>query len=334
MCGKLGHGYFAKCYRMRKVLATLLALWAFYAIGAEASSAEKLHTLGYLGEDSLSSVDIGALKKMLRQLGYIDGQTIAIEARFAGGRIDRLDDIARDLVQKNVELLVAQGLSAGQAARRQDRKIPIVIASRTEPIRPGGNITGATNLSVTLSAARLQILKEIRPQTSRVAIFWHEANPIAPGYLRKIKETARSLGMEIALHKLKRSGDFEAAFQAIAAEHDEGFLVEPQALFATHLGEIASFSLKARLAAVSGIEEFAEAGGLVSYGLNVDQMWRHTAVLIDKILRHPKLKNGQPAELPVEQPNKFELAINIKTARAIGIAVPQEMLGRANKVIQ
>jgi len=319
---------------MRKVLATLVVLSAFYATEGEASAAQKLHLLGYLSEDSLSSVDIGALQKMLRQLGYIDGQTVAIETRFAGGRIERLDDLARDLIQKNVELLVAQGLSAGQAARRQDRKIPIVVASRTEPIRPGGNITGATNLSVELSAARLQILKEIRPQTSRVAVFWHEASAIAPNYLKKIKETGQSSGMEIESHRLRRAGEIEAAFQVVAAEHGEGVLVEPQALFAAHLGEIAGFGLKGRLAVVSGVAEFAEAGGLVSYGLSVDQMWRHTAVLIDKILRRRKLKNGQFAELPVEQPNKFELAINLKTARQIGIAVPREMLARADKVIQ
>jgi putative tryptophan/tyrosine transport system substrate-binding protein len=319
---------------MRKVLATLLVLSAFYATEGEASAAQKLHILGYLGEDSLSSTDIGALQKMLRQLGYIDGQTVAIETRFAGGRIERLDDLARDLIQKNVELLVAQGLSAGQAARRQDRKIPIVVVSRTEPIRPGGNVTGATNLSVELSAARLQILKEIQPRISRVAVLWYEASPIASSYLKKIKETAKSSGMEIESHKLKKTSEIEAAFQAVAAERGEGVLVEPQALFAAHLGEIAGFGLKGRLAVVSGVEEFAEAGGLVSYGLSIDQMWRHTAVLIDKILRRRKLKNGQFAELPVEQPNKFELAINLKTARQIGIAVPREMLARADKVIQ
>jgi putative ABC transport system substrate-binding protein len=318
---------------MRKVLATLLVLSAFYPSEGEAA-AQKLHLLGYLGEESLSSADIGALQKMLRQLGYIDGETVAIETRFAGGRIERLDDLARELIQMNVELLVAQGLSAGQAARRQDRKVPIVIASRTEPIRPGGNITGATNLSVELSAARLQILKEIRPQISRVAVFWHDASPIAPNYLKKIKATGQSSGMEIEPHKLRKSGEIGAAFQAVAAERGEGVLVEPQALFAAHLGEIAAFGLKGRLAVVSGIGEFAETGGLVSYGLNVDQMWRHTAVLIDKILRHRRLKTGQFAELPVEQPNKFELVINLNTARQLGIAVPQEVLARADKVIK
>jgi len=319
---------------MRTVLATLLLSWVFCAIVAQASAAPMPHTIGYLGEDSLSSADIGVLQKMLSQLGYIDGQTVAIESRFAGGRIERLDDLASDLIQKNVELIVTQGLSAGQAARRQDRKIPIVIASRTEPIRPGGNITGATNLSVDLSVARLQILKEIRPQISRVAVFWHEASPIASNYLKKIKETGQSSGMEIEPHKLKKTGEIEAEFQAVAAEHGEGVLVEPQALFAAHLGEIAGFGLKGRLAVVSGVAEFAAAGGLVSYGLSVDQMWRHTAVLIDKILRRRKLKNGQFAELSVEQPNKFELAINLKTARQLGIAVPQEVLARADKVIK
>jgi putative ABC transport system substrate-binding protein len=319
---------------MRKILATLLVLSACYATEGKASEVQKPHVLGYLGEDALSSANIGALQKMLRELGYIDGKTIVIETRLAGGSIEHLDELARELIQKNVELLVAQGLSAGQAARRQDRKIPIVVVSRTEPIRPGGNITGATNLSVELSAARLQILKEIQPQISRVAVFWHENNPIAPSYLKKIKASGQSSGMEIESHKLKKTGEIGAAFQAVVAEHSEGVLVEPQALFAAHLGEIAGFALKGRLAVVSGIGEFAEAGGLVSYGLSADQMWRHTGVLIDQILRRRKLKKGQFAELPVEQPNKFELAINLKTARQLGIAVPREMLARADKVIQ
>jgi putative ABC transport system substrate-binding protein len=248
--------------------------------------------------------------------------------------VERLDDLARELVRQNVEVLVAQGQSAGQAARRQDRKIPIVVASRTETIKTAGNVTGATNLSVDLTVARLRLLKEIRPQVDRVAVLWHETNPVAANYSKKLKETARSLGMEIGAHKFQNTGQFETAFKAVIAEHGQAFLVEPQALFIDHLTEIAGFGLKNRLPAVSGIEEFVKAGGLMSYGLSIDQMWRHTALLIDKILRHPKLKNGQPAELPTEQPAKFELAINLRTAGQIGIAVPQALLARADKVIK
>ena len=325
---------------MKKLWPLLLMPLGFWASGALAGTrsgapaAGNLHLIGYLGETAFSTADIDALQKPLHELGYIDGKTIAIETRFARGRIERLDDLANELVQQNPELIVARGLAAGQAARRQSRAIPIVIVSRTEPVQRSGNVTGATNLSSDLSAKRLQLLKEISPQISRVAVLWYEINPIAPSYLRKLKKAAQSMGVEITAHKLQRVGQFEGAFEAIAAEADHGIIVEPQPLFLNHPPEIAGLCLKARLPMVSGVEEFVEAGGLVSYGLSVPQMWRHTATLIDKILKRAKPKAGHPVELPAEQPTRFETAINLKTARQIGIVVSPELVARADRVIR
>ncbi|HEY2989966.1 MAG TPA: ABC transporter substrate-binding protein [Candidatus Binatia bacterium] len=322
---------------MKRILCLALAMpMLFYAVlaGAGTKSAAELHRIGYLGEGSFSAADIDALQKMLRERGYVDGRTFAIETRFAAGKIERLDDLANELVQQGIDLLVAEGLSAGQAARRHTRTIPIVIVSRTESIKPSGNVTGATNLSVDLSVMRLKLLKEIAPQVSRAAVLWHEVHPIAPSYLKKLKQSAQSSGMEIGPHKVQKSGGFDAAFEAMAREKDSGLLVEPQPLFANHLPELVSMCFKARLAAISGIEEFAEAGGLISYGLSTVELWRHTALLIDRVFKRRKPKAGQPDELPAEQPTKFELAINLKTARQLGIAVPQEMLARADKVIK
>ena len=321
---------------MKKLLALLLMRLLLCATGAVAGAppAANLHQIGYLDEGSFRSADIDALQKALHELGYIDGQTIAFETRFAGGRLDHIDQLANELVQQNLELIVARGLSAGQAARRQTRTIPIVMVSRTEPVRVSGNVTGATNLSSDLSAKRLQLLKEISPRISRVAILWYVTNPIGPSYLRNLKKTAGSLGVEIAPHKLKRLGDFGPAFETMATEHDNGIVVEPQRLFTNHLPEIVGLCLKTRLPTISGVEEFTQAGGLISYGLSVPQMWRHTAILVDHIFKRAKPKAGQPAELPAEQPTKFELAINLKTAKQIGIVIPSELLNRADRVIK
>ena len=321
---------------MEKLLALLLMPLVLWTTGAVAGAppAAKLHLIGYLGEGSFSSADIDALQKALHELGYIDGQTMAFETRFAGGRLDHIDQLANELVQRNPELIVARGLSAGQAARRQSRTIPIVMVSRTEPVQLSGNVTGAANLSSDLTAKRLQLLKEISPQISRVAVLWHSINPIAPSYLKKLKQTAESLGVETIPHKLQRVGQFEDVFDAIATEHDNGIVVEPQRLFTNHLPEIVGLCLKTRLPNVSGVEEFTQAGGLMSYGLSVPQMWRHTAILVDHIFKRAKPKAGQPAELPAEQPTKFELAINLKTAKQIGIVIPSELLNRADRAIK
>lgn len=322
---------------MKRICAFFFLVVAFHSPGgfevaAAAEPSAQPRLIGFLGEDSVASADIGPLKKALGELGY-KGQAVTIEARFAAGRIERLDDAANELVQREVEVIVADGWSAGEAARRQTRTIPVVVASRTEAFRPVGNVTGATNLSMDLSIARLQLLKQAAPRISRVAIFWHENDPIAPSYPKKLRATAESLGVELEPHKI-RWPRFEAEFDAIVAKPGAGILLEAQPIFTGHLAEIARLCLKSRLPAVSGVREFVEAGGLISYGLSVAEMWSHTAFLIDKIFTRPKPKAGKPSELPAAQPTQFELAVNLNTARQLGITVPPDLLSRAARVVR
>lgn len=299
-----------------------------------AEPAAKLHPIGFLTERSSANEEIATLKKELGEIGYVDGETMTVFSRSSGGHIERIDEAAAALIQQKPDLIVADGVSAGQAARRQTRSVPIVVASRLESVRAGGNVTGATNISADLGIQRLRLLKEISPSLSRIAILWHEVNPIPSNYIKQVRKAADSIGVGIDPHKLKSSSQFQATFDALAASKDDGAIIESQLLFTSRMGEIVGFLSKGRLASVSGVEEFAAAGGLVSYGLSVQQMWHHTAVLIDRIFKQRKPKSGQPLELPTAQPDKFQLVVNLKTAAQLRLAVSPEVLKRADKVIK
>ena len=323
---------------MKKILLVLFAV-LLSAANATAGEPPKVRTIGFLAEDQTAAGDVAALKKCLADIGYIDGKTIIIESANAGGKIEQIDRAAASLVGKNIDLIVANGVSAAQAARRQiarsqTRTTPVVVASRNETIKPTANITGANNISADLGVQRLKLLKEIAPRISRVAVMWHEVNAIPANYLKQVRNAAQSLGVEIDARKVKNSGQLQDAFDAMAASKDAGLILEPQLLFTGRFGEIVSLAAKARLATVSGVEEFVAAGGLASYGLSSDQMWRHTAVLIDRIFKQRKPKSGQTAELPAGQPEKFQLAINLKAAANLGVAVPRDVLKRADRVVQ
>lgn len=325
---------------MKKILVFFFCAAMLPVLNAGAAEpAAKVRRIGFLAEDQSSAADVAILKKFLADAGYIDGKTIIVETANAGGRIEQIDRAAADLVAKAPDLIVAAGVSAAQAARRQvahseTHTTPIVIASRIETIKPTSNMTGATNISADLGIQRLKLLKEIAPRTSRVAILWHEVNAIPTNYLRQVRKAAESLRVEIDARKVKRSGDFQDAFATMVANKVDGLILEPQLLFVSRFGEIASMALKARLPSISGLEEFAAAGGLVSYGLTADEMWRHTVVLIDRIFKQRKPKAGQSAELPAGQPEKFYLTVNTKTAADLGLAVPRELLKRADKTVQ
>jgi putative tryptophan/tyrosine transport system substrate-binding protein len=321
---------------MTQSLALVLSIccMAYTSIVEAAAPAVKLHTIGFLTEGNAASAGVGQFKKALAELGYVDGETFAVESRGANGRIEQIDKAAADIIARKVDLIVAEGISAGQAARRQTRTVPIVVASRIEPIKASGNVTGATNISPDLGVQRLRLVKEISPRIARVGVLWHEVNPVPPAYLKQVRKAAEALGVDIEPHKVKMSGQLQATFDTMARNKDDGIIIEPQLLFTGRLGEVLALAMKARLASVSGVEEFTAAGGLASYGLSAEQMWRHTAVLIDRIFKMRKPKSGQPAELPAAQPEKFELVINVKTAGQLGIAVPPEVLKRADKVIR
>ncbi len=324
---------------MKKILVFFFCAAILPATNVAAAEPAKVRRIAFLAEDQPSAAGVALLKKFLADAGYIDGKTIMIETENAGGRIEQIDRAAMDLVAKNPDLIVTAGVSAGQAARRQVARsethtTPIVIASRIETIKATSNLTGVTNISADLGIQRLKLLKEIAPRISRVAIMWHEVNAIPANYLRQMRKAAESLGVELDGRKVKRAGDFQDAFATMVANKDNGLILEPQLLFTSHLGELASLAAKARLPSISGLEEFVAAGGLISYGLTADEMWRHTAVLIDRIFKQRKPKAGQNADLPFGQPEKFYLTVNSKTAGDLGLALPRELLKRADKIVQ
>jgi putative ABC transport system substrate-binding protein len=316
------------------ILTFLLSLSLIARVAIAGEPPAKLHSIGFLTERSSATEEIATLKKELAEIGYVDGETMKVFSSSSGGHIERIDEAAATLMQQKPDLIVADGVSSGQAARRQTRSVPIVVASRLETIRAGGNITGATNISGDLGIQRLRLLKEISPSLSRIAILWHEVNPIPSNYIKQVRKAANSLGVEIDPHKLRSSSQFQATFDAMAASKDDGAIIESQLLFTSRMGEIVGLLSKARLASISGVEEFAAAGGLVSYGLSAEQMWHHTAVLIDRIFKLRKPKSGQPLELPAAQPEKFQLVVNLKTAAQLRLSVSPDVLKRADKVIK
>jgi putative tryptophan/tyrosine transport system substrate-binding protein len=322
-------------------MTELLAFALSLALFATASSAEaaapaavKLHAIGFLSEASANSSGLAALKKALRELKYVDGENVTFRSRGANGRIEQIDAAAAELLSEKIDLIVAEGVSAGQAARRQTRTVPIVVASLIEPVKASGNVTGATNISPELGVQRLRLLKEMAPKISRVGVLWHEVNPIPPAYLKQVRKTAGTLGIDIEPHRVKTSSQLQTTFETMAANKDDGLIVEPQLLFTQRLGDVVGLAAKARLASVSGVEDFAAAGGLASYGLNAEQMWHHTAVLIDGIFNMRRQKSGQPQTLPAAQPEKMELVINMPAAGRLGLTIPPEVLKRADKVLR
>ncbi len=277
----------------------------------------------------------------LRDHGYVQGQTIAVEARYADGRAERLPSLMTELAALKPDVIVAPAASITRAAKQVTSTIPIVMANVFDPValgfvaslpKPGGNITGIANLSEDLTAKRLQLLKEAVPKASRVAVLWDRASPAREAYGKILPAAARALGL--SLHTLEVGGpdEFEKAF-AEASQQRAGALLalagggEP--LFFTHRKRLMELIAQHRLPAMFGSAVYAEAGGLMSYGPNLPAMFRYAATFVDKIL-----KGAKPADLPVEQPTRFELVINMKTAKALGLTFPQSILIRADRVIQ
>jgi putative ABC transport system substrate-binding protein len=261
-----------------------------------------------------------------------------VERRFANGVAEQISGIAAELVRLKVDVIVTTTDVAIAAIKRQTQTIPIVMASSTDPVgtgfvaslaRPGGNVTGLSSVSPELSAKRLELLREALPGLSRVAIMW---NPDVRGAVLDYKETdtaARSLHLQLQSVEVSRADDFDRAFSALTTGRAEALVVVGSALVFTNRSQIASLALKNRLPTMSGISQYADAGGLISYGPNLADLWRRAATYVDKIL-----KGAKPGELPVEQPTKFELIINLKTAKALGLTLPPSLLQRADEVIR
>ena len=301
----------------------------------------KVPRIGYLSVSSLSDMAdrIEAFRQGLRELGYVEGKNIVIEWRYAEGKVDRLPALAAELMRLKVDVIVSGGSSATRRAKEATSTIPIVMTQDSDPVgtglvaslaRPGGNITGLSTLSPEISGKRLELLKEIVPKLSRVAVFGTSTSPVNAQELKEVELAAGALGVKLQYLDVLSSKDVETGFRgAVKARADAVLMMISMSVTNFQRKEIAELAVKSRLPVVYDSRLSVEAGGLMNYGVNPTDLLRRAATYVDKIL-----KGANPAELPVEQPTKFEFIINLKAAKQIGLAIPPNVLARADKVIR
>ena len=316
-------------------------------LAAEAQQRGKAPRIGLLSPGSPSdagrspsnlAVLFAAFREGLRELGYVEGQNIEIESRWAEGNYDRLPGLAADLVRLKVAVIVTYGTPASQAAKRATATIPIVMAAIIDPLasglvaslaRPGENLTGQSMMSPDLVEKQLEILKEVVPKVSRAALLHNPANPGNAPQVRHAQDAARALGVRLQLLGARGPSEIDSAFAAMTNEQAGAVIVLVDAMLQDNRARITDLAARHRLPAVYGLSEYTEAGGLLAYGPNRLDMFRHAATYVDKIL-----KGVKPGDLPVERPNKFALVLNLKTARALGLTIPPSLLARADQVIE
>ena len=307
---------------------------------AYAQQPKKVPRIGILssGSPSSSKEVVEPLEQGLRDLGYIEGQNITIEHRYAEGMAERLPDLAAELVQLKVDVIVVSGSPSTQAAMNATKTIPIVMTNTNDPVgvglvaslaHPGGNVTGLSNVGSDLGGKQLELLKEAFPKISRVAVLSDSAIPGNALWLGEMKVAAEAFRITLQPVDVHRPDDFERAFSAIKKEHASALSVLRNGVNNNYRARIVDFAAKSRLPAMYPDREYVEVGGLMSYGPNFADLFRRAATYVDKIL-----KGAKPADLPVEQPTKFEFAINLKTAKALNLTIPQSVLFRADKVIK
>ncbi len=317
------------------ILATVI-LTAIYPVHAQQPT--KVFRIGYLSSTSSERQKSrkAAFQQGLRDLGYVEGKNIAIEYRYAGQKNERLSQLVAELVRLNVDVILAAGAPAAHAAKSGTKTIPIVMQSG-DPVgtglvaslaRPGGNITGLSDFTVGVVTKRLELLKEVVPSVSRVAVLWNPTNPTNPVTLKETQTAAPALGVTLLSLEVKDADDIERAFAVIRKERP-GALIVFGGVLTTHARRITELAVNSRLPGIHATSEDVDAGGLMSYGTNFDDLFRRAAVYVDKIL-----KGAKPADLPIEQPTKFEFVINLKTAKQIGVTIPPNELARAHKVIR
>jgi len=325
----------------RAFLGTLAGGLLASPLAAEAQQSAKVYRIGVLlGGSPTNVLQVQeAFRQGLRDLGYVEGRNISIEWHFAEGRLDRMPALAGELVRVKVDVIFAPGTAAAQASMKATATIPIVIATAGNPVgdrlvgslaRPGGNVTGLTMFAgPELGGKYLQLLKEAAPGVSRVAVLWNPLTPPEAAVLKEVETAARAFGLEVQPVSVRRPEEIEDAFAAMSRARADGLIVMPDALFLNLRVRLADLVGKARLPAMYGFRENVEAGGLMSYGTSLPDLIRRAAGYVDKIL-----KGAKPADLPVEQPTKFELVVNLKTAKALGLTIPQSLLVRADEIIQ
>jgi putative ABC transport system substrate-binding protein len=324
----------------RRTFIAVAAAWLSAPLAAEAQQVGKVPRIGLLSSfsPSASAVWHQAFQEGLRDLGWMEGKNIGIEYRYAEGETERLPDLAADLVRLKVDIIVAAFANDALAAKKATRTIPIVMASTGDPVatglvgslaRPGGNITGLSTMSPDLAGKRLQLLKEIVPKLSRLAVLWNPQAPSSALNWKELQLPARELGIQLHSLEVRSPDDFDKAFEAATTAGAGALTIMPDPLFGRNLRRIVDFAAKRRLPSIFHIREFVASGGLVAYGPDRSDLFRRAATYVDKIL-----KGAKPADLPVEQASKFELVINLKTAKALGLTIPQSLLLRADQVIE
>jgi putative ABC transport system substrate-binding protein len=307
-------------------------------LAARAQQVAKIYRIGILETipAARNAANLDGLRKGLRDLGYVEGRNLVIEYRSADGRPERFPGLASELVRLNVDLLLTRGTPAARAAKDATATIPVVMATMGDPraivasfAQPGGNVTGVTTFSTELSAKRVQLLKELVPNFSRVGLLHNMGNPAVPPEWEETKTAARSLGLQAELLDVRSEGDLGRAFELAVRQRVDGLVIGADGLTQMHQQTIVDWVARNRLPAVYPAREFVEAGGLIAYAVNYPDLYFRFATFVDKIF-----KGAKPGELPVEQPTKFELVINLKTAKALGLTIPQSLLLRADEVIQ
>jgi putative tryptophan/tyrosine transport system substrate-binding protein len=326
----------------RAFLGALALLAAPRAVGAQ--QAGKVYRIGYIGNASLNTTPESsrfheAFRQGLRERGWVEGRNTVIEWRFAEERMERFPDLAAELVRLKVDLIVTvAGAPAARAAKQATTTIPIVAVAISDPVgqglvaslaRPGGNVTGLATLFPELAMKRLGLLKETLPGVSRVAVLWNAANPANVLIFRGVQAAARSLGVTLQSREVRGPDDFEAAFARMSRERSDALFVLDDPLLFHRQASIVDFAARKRLPAMYPFRESVEAGGLIAYSVNLVELHRRAAEYVDKIL-----KGAHPGELPMEQPTTFELVINLKTAKALGLTIPPSLLQRADQVIE
>jgi putative ABC transport system substrate-binding protein len=324
-------------------LAVVLALSLFDApLAAEGQNkAGKVSRIGFLFYGAPGpSAEVDAFRQGLRELGYIEGQNVTIDYRFASGQVGRLPELATELARLKVDVIVTPNTPAAMAAKQATSTIPIVFAVVADPVgaglmanfaRPGGNITGLSSISVQLGGKRLELLKEVAPKASRLAVLYNPSDRSNVLVLKELQESAPALGLTVHPLEVRAPGEFEGAFAAMTRERAHALFVAAGVLTLEQRNRKALVDLatKSRIPAMWGHRQFVDAGGLMSYAVNFYDQLRRAAIYVDKIL-----KGAKPGDLPVEQPTRYELVINLTAAKALGLTIPQSLLGRADQVIE
>ena len=323
--------------RRREFVFLLAGAPAAWPLAARAQQAGKVYRLGFLNAGA-PIPGVTGLGDALQELGWVEGKNIVWERRYAEDRLDRLPELAAELVRLKVDVIVAAGTLAPLAAKRATATIPIVMTAAGDPVgsglisnlaRPGGNVTGLSLMVPDLGGKRLELLKELLPRMSRVAVLWNAANPYPALVFNETERAAQTLEIEVQSVEIRGPDDLHSAFEAAKRQSPDALIMVEDPLTIDFQKQIADFALAHRLPAMDGFRMFVNAGGLMSYGASLSDMLRRAAGYVDKVLRGAK-----PGELPVEQPTKFELLINLKTAKALGLDVPPILLARADEVIE